>query len=248
MPHSNVARTLENETTIHTASVASRFCGPPESGNGGYTVGMIGKRLGQEVEVTLKRPIPVDETMHVVADPAGVAALLHGDTEIASARVVELELDVPDAITFSQAAAARANYPGYQNHPFPNCYVCGTNRCCGDGMCLFTGNVSEDVVASSWVPTAELVNEEGIVAPEFICAALDCPGAWALIARYGIEGPFVLGRMTYRLEKPIYAGERYVVMGWTQAREGRKSFCGTAIHDANGTPCAVAAATWFQIG
>ena len=244
MPYSNAAPVL----TTHAALVASRFCGPPESGNGGYTIGMIGKRLGQEVEVTLKRPIPIDEAMQVVADPAGVASLLHGDTEIASARVVELDLDVPEAISFSQAAAARANYPGYQNHPFPNCYVCGTNRCCGDGMCLFTGHVDEGVVASSWVPTAELVSAEGIVAPEFICAALDCPGAWALIARYGIEGPFVLGRMTYRLEKPIYAGERYVVMGWTRGREGRRSSCGTAIYDADGVVCAVAGATWFQIG
>jgi hypothetical protein len=248
MPYSTAAHVLANETTTHAARVASRFCGPPGSGNGGYTVGMIGKRLGPEVEVTLKRPIPVDETMQVVADPAGVAALLHADTEIASARVVELDLDVPDGITFSQAAAARASFPGYKAHPFPNCYVCGTNRCCGDGMCLFTGTVDEGVVASSWVPTAEFVTEEGIVAPEFICAALDCPGAWGLIARYGIEGPFVLGRMTYRLEKPMYAGERYVVMGWALGREGRKLFCGTAVYDAAGEVCASAGATWIQIG
>ena len=248
MPNSNAAHNLENEITTHAARVASRFCGPPGSGNGGYTVGMVGKRLGQEVEVTLKRPIPIDETMQVVADSAGVASLLHADTEVASARVVELDLDIPDAISFSEAAAARANFPGYTLHPFPNCYVCGTNRCCGDGMCLFTGTVGDGVVASSWVPTAEFVTEEGIVGAEFICAALDCPGAWGLIARYGIEGPFVLGRMTYRLTKPIYAGERYVVQGWALGREGRKLMCGTAVHDAEGELCASAAATWIQIG
>ncbi|MGB3049659.1 MAG: hypothetical protein WBB42_01585 [Polyangiales bacterium] len=248
MPYSNTAQALENETSTHDVRVASRFCGPPGSGNGGYAVGMIGKHLENDVEVTLKRPIPVDATMQVVADPAGVAALLHTDTEIASARVVELDLDIPEAITFAEAAAARASYPGFQNHPFPNCYVCGTHRSCGDGMCLFTGTVAEGVVASSWVPTADFVSGEGVVAPEFICAALDCPGAWALINRYGIEGPFVLGRMTYRLEKPIYAGEGYVVMGWALGREGRKSFCGTAIYDADGAVCASAGATWFQIG
>jgi len=248
MPYSNAAHILDNQTTTHAARVASRFCGPPGSGNGGYTVGMIGKRLGTEVEVTLKRPIPMDQTMQVVADPAGVAALLHADTEIASARVAELDLDVPEAISFSEAAAARASYPGYRAHPFPNCYVCGTNRCCGDGMCLFTGTVGDGMVASSWVPTAEFVDEEGIVAPEFIVAALDCPGAWALIQRYGIEGPIVLGRMTYRLDKPIYAGERYVVMGWAQGRERRKALCGTAIYDTDGEVCASAAATWIQIG
>lgn len=248
MPYSNAAHILDNQTATHPARVASRFCGPPGSGNGGYTVAMIGKRLGPEVEVTLKRPIPVDQTMQVVADPAGVAALLHADTEIASARVAELDLEVPEAISFSEAAAARANYPGYRAHPFPNCYVCGTNRCCGDGMCLFTGTVGDGMVASSWVPTAEFVNEEGIVAPEFIGAALDCPGAWALIQRYSIEGPIVLGRMTYRLDKPIYAGERCVVMGWAQGRERRKALCGTAIYDTDGNVCASAAATWIQIG
>ena len=248
MPYSNAAHTLETETSTHAARVASRFCGPPGSGNGGYTVGMVGKRLGQEVEVTLKRPIPVDETMQVVADPAGVGALLHADTEIATARVVELDLDTPEAIDFSRAAAARISFPGYQAHPFPNCFVCGTNRCCGEGMCLFTGTVDEGVVASSWVPAAEFVSDEDVVAPEFICAALDCPGAWGLIARYGIEGQIVLGRMTYRLSKPIYAGERYVVMGWALGREGRKAFCGTAVYDTEGELCAAAAATWFQIG
>ncbi len=248
MPYTNAAHKLENETTRHAARVASRFCGPPQSGNGGYTVGMIGKRLGPEVEVTLKRPIPMDEAMQVVADPVGVASLLHADTEIASARVTALDLDVPDGITFAQAAAARATFPGYKAHPFPNCYVCGTNRCCGDGMCLFTGTVGDGVVASSWVPAAEFVNEEGIVGPEFICAALDCPGAWSLIARYGIEGPIVLGRMAYRLDRPIYAGERYVVQGWATGREGRKAFCGTAVYDADGNVCAAAAATWIQIG
>ncbi len=248
MPHSHTAYALENETSTHEVRVASRFCGPPGSGNGGYTVGMIGKHLENDVEVTLKRPIPVDETMQVIADPAGCAALLHADTEIASARVVRLDLDIPQAISFSEAAAARATYPGYTNHPFPNCYVCGTDRCCGDGMCLFTGVIRAGVVASSWVPTAEFVADEGAVAPELTCAALDCPGAWALIDRYDIEGPFVLGRMTYRLEKPIYAGERYVVMGWAAGREGRKSFCGTAIYDTDGGVCAAAGATWFQIG
>ncbi len=136
---------------------------------------------------------------------------------------------------------------GFQNHPFPNCYVCGTHRCCGDGMCLFAGAVAEGVVASSWVPTADFVDDKGVVTPELICAALDCPGAWALIDRYGIEGPFVLGRMTYRLEQPIRAGERYVVMGWALDREGRKSLCGTAIYDAEGVVCAAARATWFQL-
>ena len=247
MPYSNAAPILENEITTHDARVASRFCGPPGSGNGGYTVGLIGKHLENDVEVTLKRPIPVDDDLQVVRQAANAATLVQGSIEIASARVVALDLDIPDAVSFSEAAAARSTFPGYANHPFPNCFVCGTERCCGDGMCLFTGTVGEGVVASSWVPPAEFVTEAGVISAELVGSALDCPGAWALIARYGIEGPFVLGRMTYRLEKPIYAGERYVVQGWAQGRKGRKLFCGTAVYNTEGEVCAAAAATWIQL-
>ncbi|UCF46854.1 MAG: hypothetical protein JSU89_06650 [Myxococcales bacterium] len=246
MPYSNAAQILETPTSTHDVYVQGRFCGPPGSGNGGYSVGLVAKHLGSEVEVTLKRPIPIDRTIQVVSD-GDTATLVDADMEIASARHVELDLDIPEAITFAQAAAARADFPGYQAHPFPGCFVCGTNRCCGEGMCLFTGVVDEGIVASSWVPAAEFVTEEGVIGPELIGAALDCPGAWALIPHYGIEGPIVLGRMTYRLEKPIYAGERYVVMGWVRGREGRKAFCGTAIYDAEGQVCAAAAATWIQL-
>lgn len=247
MPYSNAARSLENKTARHSAQVSGRFCGPPKSGNGGYSAGLLGKHLGPEVEVTLKRPIPVDDSLHVVVDGEGAATLVHGLAEIASARVAELDLDIPEAVSFSSAAEARSKFPGYSAHPFPNCFVCGTNRCSGDGMCLFTGTISEGVVASSWVPSAEFATDAGVVSPELIGAALDCPGAWALIDRYGIEGAFVLGRMTYRLDKPIYAGERYVVQGWTQGREGRKSFCGTAVYDTEGQVCAAAGATWIEL-
>jgi hypothetical protein len=247
MPYSNAAHTLEHLNPTHDVSVASRFCGPPGSGNGGYSVGLLGKHVGREVEVTLKRPIPLGETLQVVRDEVGGATLVRGGNEIAIARRTELDIDIPEAVSFSQAAKARASYPGYTVHPFPNCFVCGTSRCCGEGMCLFTGTVEEGIVASSWVPAAEFITHEGVISPELTCAALDCPGAWALIARYGIDGPFVLGRMTYRFEKPIHAGERYVVMGWALGREGRKAFCGTAVYDAKGEVCAAAAATWIQI-
>lgn len=246
MPYSNAAQSPHAKAA--PARVASRFSGPPGSGNGGYTAGMIGKHVGQEVEVTLKRPIPLDQTMQLVYHEPERAALMHGGAEIASARRTELDVDIPEAVCFSRAAAARVTYPGYRAHPFPSCFVCGTSRSHGDGMCLFTGVVGDGIVASSWVPTSMLTGEDDLVSAELTCAALDCPGAWALIARYGIDGPIVLGRMTYRFERPIYRDCRYVVMGWSLGRERRKSFCGTAVYDSHGNVCAVASSTWIQIG
>ncbi len=246
MPYSNAAEALQNTFTTHQVQVPNRFNGPPGSGNGGWSAALLGKHVGPEVEVTLKRPIPLDRHIQVVAS-ADTATLADGDLEIASARCAELDLDIPEGITFGQAAEARANFSGYRAHPFPNCFVCGTGRCCGDGMCLFTGPFQKGMVASSWVPDAEFVSDRGEIAPELTCAALDCPGAWGLIDRYGIDGPIVLGRMTYRLDKPIYAGERYIVMGWAESREGRKLSCGTAVYDAEGNVCAAAKATWIQL-
>jgi len=247
MPYSNAATTISQSTTHH-AYVPGRFCGPPGSGNGGYSVGLLGKHVGSnEVEVTLKRPIPLDDTLQVVCESTGGAILVHGQTEIASARAAELDFDVPEAVSFARAVEARTQYPGYAKHPFPNCFVCGTNRQSGDGMRLFTGSVGDGIVASSWVPSAEFATERGVISHELLGAALDCPGAWALIDQYGIEGPLVLGRMTYRIEKPLRAGDHYVVMGWPLGREGRKAFCGTGVYDANGEVCALAAATWIQL-
>lgn len=247
MPQLIAALAPHHSTVTHAERVADRFCGPPGSGNGGYTVGMLGKHVGHEVEVTLKRPIPLDESLQVRVGADGGATLGHSSTEIASARHAELDIDIPEAVSFSRASAARSSFPGFSAHPFPNCFVCGTERCADDGMCLFTGRVGEGLLASSWVPSSEFANAEGFIAPELICSALDCPGAWALIDRHGIKGPVVLGRMTYRLEQPIRAGGRYVVMGWALGREGRKAFCGTGVYDADGKVCAVAGATWIQL-
>jgi hypothetical protein len=246
MPYSNAAHELETLVPIHDVRVPNRFNGPPGSGNGGWTAALLGKHLGPTVEVTLKRPIPLDHDIQVIASGTS-ATLVDGAHEVASARQAHLDLDVPEAISFSRAAEARADFSGYQAHPFPGCFVCGTARSCSDGMCLFTGPLQTGIVASSWVPATEFETERCGVSPELVCAALDCPGAWALIDRYGIEGPFVLGRMTYQLAGPIYAGERYVVMGWARGREGRKLECGTAVYDAEGTVCAAAAATWIEL-
>ena len=246
MPYSNAARILETPSTTHDVRVPNRFNGPPGSGNGGWSVALLGKHVGAEVEVTLKRPIPLDLDIQVVAS-GDSATLVDHELEIASAQSAKLDLDIPEAMTFAEAAKARANFTGYKVHPFPNCFVCGTGRCCGEGMCLFTGPYDTGMVASSWVPEAEFVTPEGVISAELTCAALDCPGAWGLIDRYGIDGPFVLGRMTYRLDKPIYAGERYVVQGWATGREGRKLHCGTAVYDADGSVCAAAKATWIQL-
>jgi hypothetical protein len=45
--------------------IAPRFCGPPDSGNGGYVCGLIAGRLDGQAEITLRAPPPLATPMTV---------------------------------------------------------------------------------------------------------------------------------------------------------------------------------------
>ena len=48
--------------------VAPRFCGPPDSANGGYAAGFIAACLDGQAEITLRRPPPLARPMAVERD------------------------------------------------------------------------------------------------------------------------------------------------------------------------------------
>ncbi|HEX6207237.1 MAG TPA: hypothetical protein VF058_02650 [Actinomycetota bacterium] len=90
----------------------------------------------------------------------------------------------------------------------------------------------------------ELANGGGTIRPEFVWAALDCPGAFAT----GFPGaPMVVGRLAARVVRSARVGERCVVMGWSEGSEGRKRFAGTAVLGEDGEPLATAMATWIEL-
>ena len=45
---------------MQSVTVPARFCGPPDSGNGGYTCGLVAKEMGGIVECTLRSPVPLE--------------------------------------------------------------------------------------------------------------------------------------------------------------------------------------------
>jgi hypothetical protein len=55
-------------------SVARRFCGPPDTGNGGYVCGLIAGFVEGPAEVTLRLPPPVGSAANT-AHPQLKAAL-----------------------------------------------------------------------------------------------------------------------------------------------------------------------------
>ena len=224
-------------------TVPHRFCGPPTSGNGGYTAGLLAAQIlgGDGAEVTLRRPPPLERVLTVVGD-SGRAELRDGDDVVAEAVTMTVDVDPPPQVGWDDAVAASATstFRDASLHPFPTCFACGPDRAEGDGLRLFAGAVDgRAVFAAPWIP-----NE---VTRPIVWAALDCPSSAPAFADPRAEGPFVLGRIAARVDRLPVPGARHVVTSADAGRDGRKFFAVSAIRDADGGLCAIARATWIQL-
>jgi hypothetical protein len=107
------------------------------------------------------------------------------------------------------------------------------------------------VVAATWTPSSNLGGSDGLVAPEFLWAALDCPTGYACSCDTNTGGfdqtPILLGRMSARIEARPRPGERCVITAWETSRDGRKRIAEAAAHGESGTLLAVARATWIAV-
>jgi hypothetical protein len=218
--------------------IERRFRGPNESGNGGYTCGRVASFVEGPAEVTLRLPPPLERPLAVERGDDGGVRVLDDGTLVADARPAAAELEPPAAPSFEEAAAA-ALPDGDLDSPFPECFVCGPHRVVGDGLRIFAGPLGEEgLVAATWVPGDDQL------APEFVWAALDCPGAYA--CGFGERGVLVLGRLAARVEALPEAGEPCVVVAWPLGDEGRKAYAGTALYGEGGRLLGVARATWIE--
>jgi hypothetical protein len=228
---------------VSTIRIDRRFRGPPDSGNGGYVCGLVAAAAPGPVAVRLKLPPPLEAPL-TLAEADGVLRLLHGEDVVAEARPDRVAVAVPAPPDAGEAAAASRNFAGFAAHVFPGCFVCGPERPAGDGLRVFAGPVGDrPLVAAPWVPDASLADARGRVRPEFLWAALDCPGYFAtpMAGRFAL-----LGEMAARIERPLAAGEPCIVLGWERRSEGRKHFAGTAIVNHEGELIARAQATWIE--
>ena len=226
--------------------LSSRFNGPKDSANGGYTCGCLSHQLSSPcVEVTLRVPPPLDHELDVRTSEEATE-LLDGETLIAQAKPGELELELPEIPEWEQVVEASSRYSGHQDHPFPTCFVCGPDRAPEDGLNIFAGPVENtEIVAAPWVPHSGLGDDEGLVKEEFLWCALDCPGAFAVDQK--METPMVLGRLRAQVFSRPKVGEKIRVIGWSLGTERRKSFAGTALVDSHGKVCAVGRAIWISL-
>ena len=204
--------------------IERRYRGPDESGNGGYSCGLFAQLVNGDAEVTLRLPPPLETPLRVEGTD-----VYDGERLVAEVRPTSVELDLP--------APPPGVEPGVadEQHPFPNCFVCGPARTDGLGL---TPRRYGDLIAVPWRPVE--------VRPELVWAALDCPGAFAVdpdLAR----GATVLGRLAVHIEELPEPGEKLTIVGWDLGgAEGRRSYAGTAMY-REGRPLAWGRATWFSL-
>lgn len=232
-----------------TMRIPERFMGPPGSAQGGYTCGLVAGLLGDgAAEVSLRTPPPLERDLTVERAGDGLT-VSDGETVVAEGRAAELHLDVPEPVDAETAAAAsRAGEERWTAvHPFDTCVVCGPGRAPGDGFRLFPGAVPgrPGLFAAVWTPDASLA-DGGVVLPECVWAALDCPTA-APVANFGDGPPGVLARLTASLDAPVVPERAHVVISWGLGVDGRKRHGAAALFSPDGKRVAQSRALWIEL-
>jgi hypothetical protein len=224
--------------------VPTRFNGPLQNGQGGYAAGLLAGRLEGPVEVTLRRPVPLDTPLSVAVE-GGSVRVLDGDELIAEgAAVPDFDLEVPDPVGVEDAREAMGRYRGLPDGPFSRCFVCGRAR--EDGYDVFAGALEDrPLVASTWTPPGDAAGADGSVRAELVWAVLDCPTFFAAYMDEELPISF-LARMTARLDAPVAPGEEHVVIAWPLEAEGRKRYAGSAVLSADGQVLARARALMIE--
>jgi hypothetical protein len=229
---------------MQTLTVAARFRGPPASANGGYFAGLVATLAARTLTVRLRKPPPLDTEFTVAQEGAGGLQVLQGSELVGEAQPTVLELQVPRRPHYLEAVEASRHYAGFRYHRFPSCFVCGTQRVRGDGMRVFAGPIAElGLVAAPWVPDASLDRGDGKVRAEFMSAALDCPGYYAVAPD---DRMMLLAEFTAHVDRLVHIGEACTVIGWELGASGRKHLAGTALFDGKGELCGRARAVWIE--
>lgn len=248
-----------------TLIVPARFCGPTNSGNGGWTAGNMATfieecpedhaRVWPTIQVSLRTPPPLDRSMPVkIAD--GAVTVTHGAATVGIAACTEEDPAVVAPVSYSEAVEASETFTGYDSHPFARCFVCGPERPEGDGMRIFPGQVEPEEsggarVAAPWSPHPNLAEDFHVYNDEHAraslastWAALDCIGGWA----GGIGSQLmVLGRMVAQIDTLPVIGEPHVVVGESRGSEGRKNYTAATLYDSDGRVVGSAEHLWINV-
>jgi hypothetical protein len=233
-------------------TIARQFCGPPNSGNGGYVCGVLAKDIDGPATSVLRAPVPLDVSLHLNMDKGAVLLTDAEGALVGKGESADRDLlpTPPTPPSLEAALVAGERYIGLTQRVHPTCFSCGPERHEGDGLRVFAGQIEGEPdghLACVWTPHLAFADAQGLVPSEVIWAALDCPGVFAWIAREGRHGA-LLGTMTGEVIRRPRAGEPCIVTAWPLARQGRKETAGVALFAADGELLARAHQVWIMMG
>lgn len=195
--------------------------------------------------------MPLDTPLQLRQDGPQALSLHDGETLLAQAQAQAFDLDVPPPPSLAQAESAaalgRLTARSRIGDPYDHCFGCGIAR--ADGLRIIPSAVGDSgLVAADWTPDASLgLTSDGHLPLEIVWAALDCPAGYAWSNRLPDGPQMMTGRMSAAVDRPLRPGERYIVVGWPIAQDGRKLHAGTALFDDQGRLAARSLQLWLQL-
>jgi hypothetical protein len=235
---------------MSSLTIARQFRGPPNSGNGGYVCGLLGREIEGPATVVLRAIIPLDTPLNLAQEAGGVRLTGSDGTLIAEAKPADMNAlpAVPSPPTREQAQAGSAHYERVHTERtfHPPCFTCTPLRPEGDGLRVFAGPYGGEPghIAAAWTPHPAFADGDGSVPPEIVWAALDCPGSFAWLDKLGRTGG-LLGTMTAEILRRPKIGEPYIVTAWPLEQSGRKYVSGVALFTKNGELLARGQQIWI---
>ena len=231
-----------------TISVAAQFRGPPNSVNGGYACGVMGRLIEGPFTAVLRAPPPLDTPMVLVRDGEVVrlesqAGDLIGHAGLADTAAIPAP---PAPPSLAEAIVASGGFPGLHRPFHPICFCCGDKVDDGVGLRVFVGQApgaAPGVVAGPWTPHEVFADAEGLAPAEVVWAALDCPGSVSWVVSGAGGG--MLGTMSGEMVRRPAIGEQCIVLAWPIERSGRKLISGTALFTADGELLAKSHQVWI---
>ncbi|HTV18760.1 MAG TPA: hypothetical protein VMG12_08820, partial [Polyangiaceae bacterium] len=126
-------------------TIDARYSGPPGHAHGGYLAGTLANHSDQQLRVRLLQPTPLARALQLQTREDGSVELFEGERLLVRGEPVAqaLQLAVPAAPEHMQALEASRRFIGFNDHAFPDCFVCGTSRARGDGLRIFAGSVDD---------------------------------------------------------------------------------------------------------
>ena len=198
----------------------------------------------------MRHPTPMGRPLILDTGTPHRVFLCEGEKVLNEARPADLELDIPDPISFEDATKASLRHVTAM--PYPNCFGCGSGRSEADGLHLRSGPVEgRNMVAIDWVPGAEAVGapDGDEVPPILTWASMECPIARAMQIgdMRGPEELILLGRMTTKIQGLPRVGEPHFFMGWPIGRDGRKIHIGGTLHNREGELLVISRLTFITL-